>query len=202
MLTTGLHWTPGHAPALRQRGGPVSAQRRRSSDGSGPLMRTLKANSRHSKPGGRRSGSGGRKNGDARSSKSAKGRQPSRGFGGRPGLDDPNSDEADEDVWSSSDEALELSAVLGELTDSEVAELVGEDTSGPDALAGADALVEADLAAVMAQFPFALDGFQVSAVRRVLSGRSVVVCAPTGAGKTAIAEAAAIHFLQRGGRVL
>ncbi len=31
---------------------------------------------------------------------------------------------------------------------------------------------------------------------------AVVVCAPTGAGKTAIAEAAALHFLSRGKRVL
>lgn len=31
---------------------------------------------------------------------------------------------------------------------------------------------------------------------------AVVVCAPTGAGKTAIAEAAAMHFVSRGQRVL
>lgn len=34
------------------------------------------------------------------------------------------------------------------------------------------------------------------------SGRSVVVCAPTGAGKTAIAEAAALHYLDQGQRVI
>jgi hypothetical protein len=31
---------------------------------------------------------------------------------------------------------------------------------------------------------------------------AVVVCAPTGAGKTAIAEAAALHFLARGRRII
>lgn len=30
----------------------------------------------------------------------------------------------------------------------------------------------------------------------------MVVCAPTGAGKTAIAEAATLHFLARGQRVI
>ncbi len=34
------------------------------------------------------------------------------------------------------------------------------------------------------------------------AGRSVVVCAPTGAGKTAIAEAAALHYLDQGQRVI
>jgi len=95
-----------------------------------------------------------------------------------------------------------ISGALGELSDSEVAELLGQDVAGPDAFAGVNAQVEADLTETLAEFPFELDAFQVSSVRRILSGRSVVVCAPTGAGKTAIAEAAATHFLRRGGRVL
>jgi superfamily II RNA helicase len=36
----------------------------------------------------------------------------------------------------------------------------------------------------------------------VIAGKSVVVCAPTGAGKTAIAEAAAIAVLAKGQRVI
>jgi len=42
-----------------------------------------------------------------------------------------------------------------------------------------------------------LDGFQKEAVVRFLAGSSVLVCAPTGAGKTAIAEAAAVAVLAR-----
>lgn len=51
-------------------------------------------------------------------------------------------------------------------------------------------------------FPFPLDGFQRDAVRHSLSDRSVVVCAPTGAGKTAIAVAAAVPVLAAGYRVI
>lgn len=46
-------------------------------------------------------------------------------------------------------------------------------------------------------FQFPLDGFQKQAVAHFLDGRSVLVCAPTGAGKTAIAEAAAVAVLAR-----
>jgi superfamily II RNA helicase len=50
--------------------------------------------------------------------------------------------------------------------------------------------------------PYPLDGFQRKAVEKFLEGKSVVVCAPTGAGKTAIAEAAAAATLARGQRVI
>ena len=90
------------------------------------------------------------------------------------------------------------SLVLG----AQVAELLGQDTSGPDALAGVDPAVEATLEGLLAQFAFPLDAFQVQALRHLLAGRSVVVCAPTGAGKTAVAEAAAIDCLARGQRVV
>ena len=39
-----------------------------------------------------------------------------------------------------------------------------------------------------ARYPFALDDFQVQACREVEAGRSVIVSAPTGAGKTLVAE--------------
>eukprot|EP00878_Enallax_costatus_P024651 GHUV01026327.1.p1 GENE.GHUV01026327.1~~GHUV01026327.1.p1 ORF type:complete len:523 (+),score=130.29 GHUV01026327.1:173-1741(+) len=55
---------------------------------------------------------------------------------------------------------------------------------------------------LQALFPFKLDGFQERSVEQLLEGRSVVVCAPTGAGKTAIAEAAAAVTLARGQRVI
>ena len=51
-------------------------------------------------------------------------------------------------------------------------------------------------------FAFPLDRFQRQAVQVLLGGESCVVCAPTGAGKTAIAEAATIATLARGQRVI
>lgn len=53
---------------------------------------------------------------------------------------------------------------------------------------------------VLEKFRFDLDGFQEEAFRHLLCGRNVVVCAPTGAGKTAIAEAVATHILGQGGQ--
>lgn len=53
------------------------------------------------------------------------------------------------------------------------------------------------LAEIEDTFQFPLDGFQKEAVSLFLDGSSVLVCAPTGAGKTAIAEAAAVAVLAR-----
>ena len=53
-----------------------------------------------------------------------------------------------------------------------------------------------------AMFPHPLDRFQRRALRAALAGRDVVVCAPTGAGKTAIAAAAALGVLASGRRVV
>lgn len=47
-------------------------------------------------------------------------------------------------------------------------------------------------------FPFELDDFQQEAIRALDKGQNVVVCAPTGAGKTVIAEFAALQAIERG----
>lgn len=49
-------------------------------------------------------------------------------------------------------------------------------------------------------FPFPLDEFQISAIRSIAEGRSVIVCAPTGSGKTVVAEYAVHRALRRGKR--
>jgi len=50
-------------------------------------------------------------------------------------------------------------------------------------------------------FPFKLDDFQQSAIAALAAGKSVVVCAPTGSGKTLIGEYAIYRALERGKRV-
>lgn len=50
-------------------------------------------------------------------------------------------------------------------------------------------------------FPFELDDFQKEACEHINNGKSVVVCAPTGAGKTVIAEHAIHRAIQDGQRV-
>lgn len=50
-------------------------------------------------------------------------------------------------------------------------------------------------------FPFDLDDFQKEAIAALDAGKSVVVCAPTGSGKTLIGEYAIYRALTRGKRV-
>ena len=50
-------------------------------------------------------------------------------------------------------------------------------------------------------FPFELDGFQKEAIAALTERKSVVVCAPTGSGKTVIGEYAIYHALEMGKRV-
>jgi ATP-dependent RNA helicase HelY len=55
-------------------------------------------------------------------------------------------------------------------------------------------------AAFAARFPFALDEFQLQAADAVAAGMSVLVAAPTGSGKTVVAEYAIERALDRGGK--
>jgi len=50
-------------------------------------------------------------------------------------------------------------------------------------------------------FDFELDGFQLEAIEHINKGNSVVVCAPTGAGKTVIAEHAVICAFKQNKRL-
>ncbi|MGK7915135.1 MAG: DEAD/DEAH box helicase [Prochloraceae cyanobacterium] len=50
-------------------------------------------------------------------------------------------------------------------------------------------------------FPFELDDFQKQAIAALDAGKSVVVCAPTGSGKTLIGEYAIYRAMSRGKRV-
>lgn len=53
----------------------------------------------------------------------------------------------------------------------------------------------------MYDFPFELDDFQKEACDLISNGKSVVVCAPTGAGKTVIAQHAIHKALEEGKRI-
>lgn len=53
----------------------------------------------------------------------------------------------------------------------------------------------------MYEFPFELDDFQKEACEYITNGKSVVVCAPTGAGKTVIAQHAIHKALEHGTRI-
>ncbi len=55
-------------------------------------------------------------------------------------------------------------------------------------------------AAFAAQFPFALDEFQMQAAEAVDAGMSVLVAAPTGSGKTVVAEYAIERALAMEGK--
>src|SRR5215211_1822728 len=52
-----------------------------------------------------------------------------------------------------------------------------------------------------ARFSFPLDDFQLEAIRAIQDGQSVIVSAPTGAGKTLVAEFAIQVALEQGKRV-
>ncbi len=60
-------------------------------------------------------------------------------------------------------------------------------------------LAEPQLTAFAATFPFTLDDFQLEGCRSLEKGSSVLVCAPTGAGKTVVGEFA-VHLALAAGR--
>ncbi|MDP9470963.1 MAG: DEAD/DEAH box helicase [Chloroflexota bacterium] len=62
--------------------------------------------------------------------------------------------------------------------------------------------IEAQIAQFGAMYPFALDEFQREAIRTFLQGQSVMVAAPTGTGKTVVAEFGIYEAFKRTGRVL
>src|SRR5712692_3721778 len=67
-------------------------------------------------------------------------------------------------------------------------------------VAGSD--TQADIAAFVARYPFPLDAFQLEAIAHLAADRSVMVAAPTGTGKTLVAEYAIWRAQQRGQRVI
>src|SRR5215469_13014237 len=62
--------------------------------------------------------------------------------------------------------------------------------------------IQADIAAFVARYPFPLDAFQLEAVIHLAQDRSVMVAAPTGTGKTLVAEYAIWRAQQRQQRVI
>ena len=61
---------------------------------------------------------------------------------------------------------------------------------------------QADIAAFVARYPFPIDNFQLEAIAHLAADRSVMVAAPTGTGKTLVAEYAIWRAQQRGQRVI
>jgi ATP-dependent RNA helicase HelY len=53
-----------------------------------------------------------------------------------------------------------------------------------------------------ALYPFPLDQFQIDAIHAFLNGDSVMVAAPTGTGKTVLAEFGVYESFRRHGRVI
>ncbi|MDX1620042.1 MAG: DEAD/DEAH box helicase [Nitriliruptorales bacterium] len=65
----------------------------------------------------------------------------------------------------------------------------------------ADPLDDADPRdAFASEYPFELDPFQVAAIDHLVDGESVLVAAPTGAGKTVVGEFACFDAVARGGK--
>src|SRR5262249_62294102 len=65
-----------------------------------------------------------------------------------------------------------------------------------------DPAVEAQIDQFAVLYPFPLDEFQREAIRTLIHGDSVIVAAPTGTGKTIVADFGVYESLKRTGRVL
>ena len=65
-----------------------------------------------------------------------------------------------------------------------------------------DPIIEAQIDQFSVMFPFPLDAFQRDAIRTLLHGDSVMVAAPTGTGKTVVAEFGVYQSFKRTGRVI
>src|SRR3954452_11512856 len=75
-------------------------------------------------------------------------------------------------------------------------------SSSPGRTMSTTAYPPLDIATFEELLGFSLDPFQAEAVAAYLGGHSVLVAAPTGTGKTAIAEFAALDALRRGARAI
>jgi ATP-dependent RNA helicase HelY len=62
--------------------------------------------------------------------------------------------------------------------------------------------IQTDIQAFAARYPFPIDDFQLEAMAHLAEGQSVMVTAPTGTGKTLVAEYAVWLAQQRGKRVI
>ncbi|RAQ96232.1 DEAD/DEAH box helicase [Thermogemmatispora tikiterensis] len=65
-----------------------------------------------------------------------------------------------------------------------------------------DPEIQEEIEAFASRYPFPLDTFQKEAIVHLAQGRSVLVAAPTGTGKTLVAEYAIWKAWQRGARVI
>jgi ATP-dependent RNA helicase HelY len=72
----------------------------------------------------------------------------------------------------------------------------------PSPSAASDPERQEAIAQFQALYPFPLDEFQIAAINTILDGDSVMVAAPTGTGKTLVAEFGVYEAFRRGGRVI
>ncbi len=102
---------------------------------------------------------------------------------------------------SAADQGDALGDTLGGATDDRTdADWERTDREGPDGADEEDAANQVDEFA--AQLPFALDPYQREAALRLARGRSVLVAAPTGTGKTVVAEFAIWRARRAGQRAI